>query len=336
MRPFLFALVIALVAGALGAYGFRRSRYARPVPAALAQAALAREVAAARELGFAPTSPEPTEQALFEAGYGSSMPVLATLELDADECIAAVASTRGWGRLSWLRISRDCPSSYPYRDPNDLSVHENVSGIVAHTQFCAWEPTRVEVCVYGHGMRTDPLELAEAPPTVLLQILRADAATIGGPDALARGLVTHPDPLAAVVPEAPPVPTPAELTPTELTPTEPTELTPTEPSPTELDEPRHTVAPPAPEPTPGARTRPSNAEVRDAMMAAARSASVCASGEESATARVTFGPSGAVSAVAVSGTDGDTAACIARIIRRIRLEPFDGAPTVVLFPFNFR
>lgn len=204
VRPLLFALVIALVAGVLGAYGFRRTRFARAVPVELANAALEREVQVARALGFGEASP-PETRPLIGSDYGSSNVRLDALELAAGECVAVVAATHGWGRLSWFRLSRSCPTSWVYRDPNDLSVQQNVRGVVAHVQFCAWEPTHVELCASGFRMRDEP-EHSQQPSTITYRVLRASEEAIGGAARLDRGTVTRPPP-----PPPPILPVPVEL-----------------------------------------------------------------------------------------------------------------------------
>lgn len=194
MRPFLFALVLALAAGTLGAYGFRRSRYAQPISPELARSALAREVAEARALGFEPQG-EPEARSLDPSDPYQTFPVtLASFELEAGQCVAVVAAAQGWGKLSWLRLSRECPERWTYRDPNDLSLHEHVSGVVSHVQFCAWEPTHAELCVEGDRTRVGTEEQASAPPTVVFQVLRASEEAIGGVARLNRGMLTVRDP----------------------------------------------------------------------------------------------------------------------------------------------
>lgn len=312
MRPFLFALVIALVAGALGAYGFRRTRFARAVPVELANAALEREVQVARALGFEEGS-SPETRPLIGSDYGSSNVRLDALELDAGECVAVVAAAHGWGRLSWFRLSRSCPTSWVYRDPNDLSVQQNVRGVVAHVQFCAWEPTHVELCASGFRMRDEP-EHSQRPSTITYRVLRASEETIGGAARLDRGTVTRPAPVL-----------PSEL-----------------PEPLAL-EPAGDSAWPTTEPAAGAPPstgrEPNRAEVLAVMREVASRVQQCRPSEPArATARVEFASDGTVVSVSVDGVDLETAACIELEARSARLQPFESSNGrfVVSFPFVFQ
>jgi hypothetical protein len=322
VRPLIFALVIALVAGVLGAYGFRSTRVARPVPIELARAAHAREVEVARALGFEETS-SPQTRPLTGSTYGSSTVRLGGLELAAGECVAVVASAHGWGRISWLRLSRQCPVGWPYKDPNDLSVQQNVRGVVAHVQFCAWEPTFVNLCTSGFPTG----EREGATSSVTYQILRASEDTIGGAVRLNRGMVTRPMPVtepptepsmqqAGLDPE--PEPEPTEVSPT------PTEVVPTEVAPTGAVDP--------------SRTGPDRAEVLAAMREVASQVRACHPGSPArATARVEIGNDGRVVAVSVTGVEPETASCIGREVRRLQLAPFQSPSGffTVSFPFAF-
>ncbi len=320
MRPLIFALVIALVAGVLGAYGFRSTRVARPVPIELAREALAREVAVARELGFEETTP-PQTRPLTGSTYGSSNVRLDGVELAAGECVAVVASAHGWGRMSWFRLSRLCPTGWAYEDPNDLSVQQGVPGVVAHVQFCAWEPTFVNLCTSGfstadgRGVGRD-----DATSTVTYQILRASEDAIGGVERLNRGTVTRPMPVSErATPELAVAPEP-EPPPTEVSP---------EPAPIEIA-PTGAVDP--------SRTGPDRAEVLAAMREVASQVRACHPGSPArATARVEIGNDGRVVAVSVTGVETATASCIGREVRRLRLAPFQSPSGffTVSFPFAF-
>ena len=316
MRPLIFALVIALVAGVLGAFGFRSTRVARPVPIELARAAHARELEVARALGFEETAP-PQTRPLTGSTYGSSNVRLDGVELGAGECVAVVASAHGWGRMSWFRLSRLCPVGWAYEDPNDLSVQQNVQGVVAHVQFCAWEPTFVNLCTSGFSTADGR---GDATSTVTYQILRASEEAIGGAARLNRGTVTRPMPVteeATPPPAADPQPEP---TPTEVMPT----VSPIEIAPTGAVDPN--------------RTGPDRAEVLAAMREVASHVRACHPGTPArATARVEIGNDGHVLLVSVTGVETETASCVAREVRRLRLAPFQSPSGrfTVEFPFAF-
>lgn len=324
MRPLIFALVIALVAGVLGAYGFRSTRVARPVPIELAREVLAREVAVARALGFEETTP-PQTRPLTGSTYGSSNVRLDGVELAAGECVAVVASAHGWGRMSWFRLSRECPTGYVYQDPNDLSVQQNVPGVVAHVQFCAWEPTFVNLCTSGfstadgRGVGRD-----DATSTVTYQILRASEDAIGGVARLNRGTVTRPMPVSTQTTQAQAVDPRPEPTPTEVSP-EPTGVSaPIEIAPTGAVDP--------------SRTGPDRGEVLAAMREVASQVRACHPGSPArATARAEIGNDGRVVAVSVTGVEPETASCIGREVRRLQLAPFQSPNGffTVSFPFVF-
>ncbi|MCA9611495.1 MAG: hypothetical protein H6722_04520 [Sandaracinus sp.] len=309
MRPFLFALLLATIAGVLGAYGFRRSRYAAPVPPELARAAYAREVAVATQLGFEPAV-GPSEDPLFTDEYGSAPVVLRRFELAEGECVAAVAAVHGWGKLSKLRLSRQCPTHYAYRDPNDLSVQENVGGVVSQVQFCAWEPMQVELCASGFRMSDDPMEKARFPAIVTHSLLRAPAERVGA--SLNRGFVTLPPPqvpgLAAEVGPPDSVASPDVV-------------------------PSNTVRSDATE------EGPSRSDILVAMRAVAENVRRCPhSGAVNVTVRVTFQPDGSVREVDGSGQAEDTLRCVEEAVRAARVPPY--SPTrgdvIVQFPFVFR
>jgi hypothetical protein len=314
----IFALVIALVAGVLGAYGFRSTRVARPVPLELARAAHAREVAVARELGFEETTP-PQTRPLTGSTYGSSDVRLDGVELAAGECVAVVASAHGWGRMSWFRLSRLCPTGWAYEDPNDLSVQQNVPGVVAHVQFCAWEPTLVNLCTTGFST-ADGRGRDDATSTVTYQILRASEEAIGGVERLNRGTVTRPMPGSEPATPEPSVAPQPEPTTTEVSP---------EPAPIEIA-PTGDVDP--------SRAGPDRAEVLAAMREVASQVRACHPGSPArATARVEIGNDGHVAAVSVTGVEAETASCIGREVRRLRLAPFQSPSGffTVSFPFAF-
>lgn len=306
MRPFLFALLLAVIAGVLGAYGFRRSRYAAPVPPELARAAHAREVAVATALGFEP-SIGPTEDSLFSDEYGSSPTVLRRFELAENECVAAVVAAHGWGKLSKVRLSRQCPTTYAYRDPNDLSVQEHVGGVVSQVQFCAWEPTHVELCVSGFRMSDDPMEKARFPATVTHSLLRAPAERVG--ESLNRGYVTLPPP---------PIPGLAQVL---------------------LAEPDVPEADLAPAEADASEQGPSRSDVLAAMRAVTEAVRQCPhSGAVNVTVRVTFQPDGTVREVRGSGQAEATLRCVEDAVRAARVPAYSAArgDVVVQFPFVFR
>ncbi|MCU0677783.1 MAG: hypothetical protein MUE69_34020 [Myxococcota bacterium] len=320
MRPLIFALVIALVAGVLGAYGFRSSRVARPVPIELARAAHAREVEVARALGFEEAT-SPQTRPLTGSTYGSSNVRLDGVELAAGECVAVVASAHGWGRMSWFRLSRQCPVGWAYEDPNDLSVQQNVQGVVAHVQFCAWEPTFVNLCTSGFSTADGRGGREGATSTVTYQVLRASEEAIGGAARLNRGLVTRPMPVTETPPPQP-GPTPTEITPTspEVAPTS----APIEIAPTGAVDPN--------------RAAPERAEVLAAMRAVASHVRACHPGSPArATARAEIANGGHVLVVSVTGVETETASCVAREVRRLRLAPFQSpsGSFTVSFPFVF-
>ena len=333
MRPLIFALVIALVAGVLGAYGFRSTRVARPVPIELARAAHAREVEVARALGFEETTP-PQTRPLTGSSYGSSDVRLDGVELAAGECVAVVASAHGWGRISWFRLSRQCPVGWVYEDPNDLSVQQNVQGVVTHVQFCAWEPTLVNLCTSGFST-SDGRDGTTS--SITYQVLRASEEAIGGAARLNRGLVTRPMPVTETPPPQP-APTPTEVTPSpEVTPTEvtPTEVTPTSPGVAPTSAPIEIAPTGAVDPN---RTGPERAEVLEAMRAVASHVRACHPGSPArATARAEIANDGHVLLVSVTGVETETASCVAREVRRLRLAPFQSpsGSFTVSFPFVF-